>query len=110
MVESIRRNLAETDQMVCVRPGSDMFSGGPIFAMRMLVAGVAVRFNGRGPPFQSMGDRGLAKLGACLSSSNSPSLCLTGSQLSRISWACCSAFSQERVFADTVVAFPSLNR
>ena len=33
---------------------------------------------------------------AYLSSSNSRSLCLTGSQLSRISWACCPAFSQER--------------
>ncbi len=54
MVESIRRNLAKTDQMVRVRPGSDMFSGGPIFAMRMLVARVAVRSNGREPPFQSI--------------------------------------------------------
>src|ERR1700733_97923 len=66
MIEGIGRNLAETDQMVCVRPGSYMFSSSPIFAMRMLVARVAVRLDGREPPFQSMGDRTLAKLASLL--------------------------------------------
>ena len=48
--------------MVRVRPGSDMFSGGPVFAMRMLVARVAVCLHGCKPAFQSMSDRDLAKL------------------------------------------------
>jgi hypothetical protein len=36
--------------------------------MRMLVARVAVRLNGREPPVQSMGDRDLAKLPSLLES------------------------------------------
>ncbi len=48
--------------MVRVRPGSDMFSGSPVFAMGMLVARIAVCLHGREPPSQSMGDRDLAKL------------------------------------------------
>lgn len=43
-----------------------MFSGSPVFVIGMLVARIAVCLHGREPPFQSMGDRDLAKLASLL--------------------------------------------
>jgi hypothetical protein len=87
-----------------------MFSGSPILAMRMLVVRVAVRFDGREPPFQSMGDRDLSKLPSLLESFQ-----LAEPLLDRIPTVpdllgLLFGLSQERVFAETVVSFPSLNR
>jgi hypothetical protein len=64
----------------------------------------------RNPVWQSL--RGLDgnRSGGRTGGGRSRSFCLTGSQLSWISWACCSAFSHERVLAEIVLFFPSRSR